>query len=278
MPTETELLIEAIKSLRQEPSILRDYIYPISLSFFSAMFGGIVGYVVFHWQANDLKEREKINAANHWMLVATECFDNLVAIKNNYMENLTPNPIQRITIPYIIGNTPRVSVDVTNLAFLAMRKKTDTNKKSFEQQRLSFDNLIRIRGIFQNYNSLLDMWDQRNELARPIHQKLVSDYSIQGGFADITLDMAVQSIGAVQLAQFSDLTEKVIIQTDRLLRELNQFMFEFPDIVKEKISKKALARYYPVLKYQNTPDVLGKVLKCVPVDENALKKILGQYL
>lgn len=161
------LLGSAIKSLKQEPSG-HEYIYPITLSFFSALFGVLLGYLIVWLQEENKRIKKAIDDANFWIFAASDCFSNLSSIKHKYIDSLTDEPLQRCLIKVIPFHFPDLDVNVTNLAFIAPK----THPPNTPVGELGFDSITPINAMFRNYNILLAQWRHRNELVRPLLKKL----------------------------------------------------------------------------------------------------------
>ena len=146
MESEVERLVQAIESLRQETT--RDYVYPIAMSFFAALFGGLVALVVAQLQEKKRSKQEKLDLANQFTLTANNCFTILAAIKGSYIDRLNDDPLQRLfRIPYIpIPNL--LETNVADLVFIVPKKMN----KAWENK--DFNNLTRIHAAIQNYNFL----------------------------------------------------------------------------------------------------------------------------
>ena len=59
MIEETELLVRAIESLRQDENLFKDYIFPIASAFFSALLGAGVAYFTLKYQEDIKIEKRK---------------------------------------------------------------------------------------------------------------------------------------------------------------------------------------------------------------------------
>jgi hypothetical protein len=92
---EIKDLIEAIESLRQESSLIKDYIYPIIISFFSAVLGAFTAYFTLRYQEDTNRERLKLDICNKWTIEIQGLFQSLISFKNNYDSPLSSNPVHR---------------------------------------------------------------------------------------------------------------------------------------------------------------------------------------
>lgn len=101
------------------------------------------------------------------MLLAEGASSSLVAIKANYHGKLGNNPFQRtLSTHSIIHSTRKLDVNLSSLSFIIPRKE---DKKS---QEIKWRQLPRIRAMIENYNFIIELWDKRSEIERPIKRKV----------------------------------------------------------------------------------------------------------
>ena len=119
MHQETELLVSAIESLKQEQNIFKDYIFPIASAFFTSLLGAFIAYLALNRQESLKLEKEKLIAANKWTLDAERARSSLISIKGNYYKQLQSHPIQRlVSIPTILLKSEPVLENYQDLAFI----------------------------------------------------------------------------------------------------------------------------------------------------------------
>lgn len=272
---DLQLLIKAIESLKPEDSLIKDYIYPIALAFVSAVMGGFIGYLGILKRAHEEDEKAKINATNKLLLEAVDCFHNLQAMKHNYQGKLTDNPVQRLLcVPPILMHHRPSNPEFAGLFYLANAKSKVLKNYTHQEIQDSFANIPRIKLIFENYNTAFEMWKTRNELARPIFEKIVSGNS-STAVANVYLDDIVRTVGHAKIAQLIDLNEKVLSITDDLLVDFMKLMTELPKISEPLISKRVMEKYGGVFKPEFSPETKATVLSRVPVNKGALNEILS---
>lgn len=270
MHNETELIVNAIESLRQEGGIFKDYIFPIASAFFTSLLGAGIAYKSFRYQEDIKIEKEKMDTANKWTLLADEARSNLISIKQNYHGNLTDNPIQRTAaIPTILFTPKSIVEDFSKLFFLVPKQPSDEYPK--------WSSIPRIRTMIHNYNYVQELWLKRNEIGRPIIEKIVQQHSNQA-YAKISREQAIECVGAANYALLVDLTEKVIPLTDDLIIELDDFLANFPVYVKTHINSERLKRYGSVLNYSNNGNqVLLAMLEKSPItDYSSVTNLFGE--
>lgn len=243
MHNETELIVNAIESLKQEGSIFKDYIFSIASAFFTSLLGAGIAYKSFRYQEDIKIEKEKMDIANKWTLLADEARSNLISIKQNYHGKLTENPIQRAAaIPTILFTAKPIVEDYSQLSFLVPKQSSDEYPK--------WSQIPRIRTMIHNYNYVQELWLKRNEIERPIREKIVQQYSTKA-FVNVSPEQIFECVGEANFALLVDLTEKVIALTDDLLVESDDFLANFSVYVKTHINSERLKRYGSVLNYSN---------------------------
>jgi len=277
LPTheDMQLLIKAIENLKAEDNLIKDYIYPIALAFVSAVMGSLFGYYVVLKREKVEVEKEKIDATNKLLLEAIDCFHDLEAIKGNYLGKLTDNPAQRLAcVPPILMHHRPSNPEFAGMFYLAKEASKIFSNRTFQETQDNFANIPRIKLVFENYNTALEMWKTRNELVLPVFEAIVSGNSATG-VANVRFEDMVRPVGHAKIAQLVDLNEKVLSLTDDLLADFMKLMMELPKISEQLISKKIMGQYGQVFKPEFSPETQATVSKRVPVNQEALSRILG---
>lgn len=272
MSPEIEPIVHAIESLRQEANPFKDYLFPIITGAFSSLLGFVVAYFTLTYQENTQTQKDRIKTINDWMLLAEGASSSLVAIKANYHGKLGNNPFQRtLSTHSIIHSTRKLDVNLSSLSFIIPRKE---DKKS---QEIKWRQLSRIRAMIENYNFIIELWDKRSEIERPIKEKLVKDYGTLA-FAEVNREQIFKSVNPSEFIVLMDLTERAIKYTDDLIIEIKDFMTEFPEIGKSFINKKSLDNYGPVITYsaEGNEKLLTLIKKSPEVDYRMLADLLGE--
>jgi hypothetical protein len=275
MQYETEQIVNAIKSLKQEESLLKDYLFPIASAFFSSMLGWVIAYKFFHYQDSIIYGKEKTNTINRLTIICNEARSTLFAIKYNYHGQLTNYPYQRATlVPEILINNNPITEDYSLLSFIAPKslsneysklsniplisrmiskivlwlKRNKQNKSSSEHPKWS--NIALVSCMISNYNTLLGLWLKRNEIKHIINNRVAELHSNKA-YTDLSIDEMIKYTGKDIVIQLIDLTERCIISTDDLIIELTDFLSHFPVLAKSKVKYKPLTHYDPILTYSN---------------------------
>lgn len=269
MHEEAKLIVQAIESLRSEPDLFKDYIFPIASAFFSAILGGAIAFLFFRHQEKISVEKCKMNTANKWTLLAEEARSNLISIKQNYHGTLTEKPIQRaLAIPSVLFSSQPVIESYADLSFIVSKAGAEKIEK--------WSQIPRIRAMIHNYNYLQELWLKRNEVERLIKEAVVTRYSNKA-YVNVTLEEVVNCVGAVQFSSLVDLTEHVVKLTDDLLVELDSFLAEFPIYAKSLINHEKIKSYGSILTYSNNGNVkLLEILKKSPqADYQSIVDLFG---
>lgn len=270
MHNEIELIVNAIESLRQEGSIFKDYIFPIASAFFTSLLGAGIAYKSFRYQEDIKIEKKKMDTANKWTLLADEARSNLISIKENYYGMLTEQPIQRtLAIPTILFTAKPIVEDYSQLSFLAPIQSNDEYPK--------WSQIPIIRTMIHNYNYVQELWLKRNEIERPVREKIMQQHSTEA-FVDVSLEQIFQCVDKANFAMLVDLTEYIISLTDDLLVELDDFLANFPVYAKTHINSEKLKRYGSVLVYSNIGNekLLAMLERSPNADYSSLTTLLGK--
>lgn len=272
MSHEIEQIVLAIESLRQEANPFKDYLFPIITGAFSSLLGFIVAYFTLRYQENIQTQKERIKVVNDWMLLVEGAITSLIAIKANYHGKLGNDPFQRtLSIHSIIHSTKKLDADLSSLSFIIPRKE---DEKSLETK---WRQLPRIRAMIENYNFIIELWNKRSEIERPIKEKLVKEYGTLA-FAVVDKEQIFKCINPAEFIVLMDLTERAVKYTDDLIVEMNDFMTEFPEIGKSFVSKKSLRNYGPVIIYSSEDNerLLNIIKKSPEVNYQILAELLGE--
>jgi len=131
--------------------------------------------------------------------------------------------------------------------------------------------------MVNNYNYLIDLWEQRNSIERPIKEKLMAKFTNQG-YLTLSEQEAIQVIGPAKMVLLIDLTERVVKFTDDLLIEINDFLINFPVYAKSRIKTKKLKRFGSVITYSNNGNelLLAMLAKTPEPDFKSVEALFGE--
>lgn len=272
MSHEIETLVQAIESLRQEANPFKDYLFPVIGGAFSALLGFAVAYFTLRYQENTQTQKDKINNINDWMLLADGAIASLITIKSTYHGKLENNPFQRtLSIRSMLQSKKRLDKNLSSLSFIIPREE---DKKS---QEVKWRQLPKIRAMIENYNYVIELWNKRSEIERPITERIVQDYGTLG-FVNVTREQIFKSVNPSEFITLIDLTEKAIKLTDDLIIELQDFMMDFPEIGKSLINEKYLKKFgfIIILSTETNAKIFSFIDKSPEVDYKILAELFGQ--
>lgn len=272
MSPEIEAVVSAIKSLKQETSYFRDYLFPIASAFFSSILGAGIAYFVLRYQEDIQIEKEKMNSANKWTLLVEQARSNLIAIKNNYHGKLSDIPFQRLaTIPTVLFHASPINESYQNLSFIAPKAGVTSIKYN------KWSQIPRINAMISNYNYLLRLWEQRNNVYRPVIEEIIIRNS-NNALINLSQEQAISLVGAAKISQLIDITEIVLKLTDDLIIEFTDFLTEFPKYAKQIIRVKRLKRYGSVLTYLTEENslLLAQIEKTPKVNFETVLDLFGK--
>lgn len=255
MTPDAVLIAKAILTLKADVDYTKDYVFPITLSFLSALMGGLTAYYINNRQEKIKIESEKFNSANALMMVSFQIINTLVAIKGNYIGLQSRNPLFRaLAINEILFNAGEVNFDISRLSFI---KKIPTANKSLcerlvffikykmlkyelvmpqdEEISKTWRNIARIDAFLFNYNFVLKSLLIRNQLDSDLRRRLSKIASKDSPVLEIELDKIKKEIGVSVLSKYIDLTENVVSLIDHLIREIDSFIMDFPQIAEGNI-------------------------------------------
>lgn len=272
MEEDVKNIVEAIVSLRQKSNVFKDYMFPIVSSFFSALLGAGVAFITVRHQENIQLEKHKMIMANKWIILVQNAFATLITLKTNYYQGLSKNTFHRaITVPAIRYIRKPIQEEVSGLSFIVPKEDVSDLVDTKWRQ------LPRIHAMIENYNFILDIWDERNKIVTPIKEKIMEDYATKA-FVDVNQDLVIQSVGTIKYSGLVEITERCIKLTDDLIIELYDFLQNFPEIAKSLIQTKTLKRYGTVLTYViEENSTASEILVRMPeVDYEALSELFGK--
>ncbi|CZY06084.1 hypothetical protein [Enterobacter hormaechei] len=278
MSPDAILLAKAIVSLQPSSDYMKDYIFPITLAFFSALLGGMSAIYINRKQ--DLKNITKDNfvAANETFVKAHGCLNNLIAIKANYKHITFDEPLYRaLAYPTMLVKKDEVIFNPSTLYFI---RPIPTANKPFPQNLIwhikhrilnmevpspppeellyTWRNVVRISSMFGNYNQIMEFLVTRNELSQLAKEKAreLGDMSEQQTLLELP-----KHLGRPLCGGLIDVTEQAIALTDHVIIELHKFMMEFPAIASSNIELKRIREWGGLPTYTNQQPLFLETIK-----------------
>lgn len=278
MTHNAEVIATAIAALKPTPDYLKDYVVPFIVAFFSALFGGMTAIYINRQQEIKTVNKNNYILACQILMMAQECLSNLVAIKSNYADIESDEPLVRAgKFPTILSKLEDVAFNSHTLYFI---RSTPTANKSYFQKlmwifnhkilnqkvaqpsaldiRKSWRNILRISAMFSNYNQVMGFIRFRNDMNEKIKQKLSSNHGIMHTYS---VEEVSQILGKDLCCGFVHLTESIIAITDYLMVELNDFLKEFPVIAESNIELSRIKEWGRMPTYVNSQEAFLKLME-----------------
>ena len=192
-----------------------------------------------------------------------------MATKQNYHGKLTEYPIQRVfAIPTVLFTANPIVENYSQLSFLVPKLSSEEYPK--------WSQIPRIRTMIHNYNYVQELWLKRNEIERPIKEKVVQQDTTRA-FVNVSLEQIFECVGVASIASLVDLTERVVTLTDDLIVELDDFLINFPVYAKTRINSERLKRYGTVLTCSNNGNekLLAMLKKSPNTDYSSVTDLFG---
>lgn len=268
--SEEQLIAEAILQLKQESNVIKDYIFPIAMALFSSFIGACIGYFIYLRQDKLASEKRKLDVLNKWILVADEIHQSLLALKFNYYGRLTSHPYQRfLAIPSIIGTNKKYQFDYYELAFITDFK---SNNKWL--------NVGYLRSLFANYETLLSMWEIRNEFNEKVRIQFLNSRIENKAYVDLDDAEIELYIDQGDLSFLIDITERCLRLTDDLITEFYNFFNEFPHAVADKVDLKLIKNYGFIIAFdmEKNKAIKPLLVDCPLPDYEKISKLLGRSI
>lgn len=294
MSHDAEIIAKAIESIRPNADYIKDYIFPVTMAFFSALLGGLSALYISKRQELKNVTKENFLAALQLYTMAHECLSDLISIKSNYQDIDSKEPLIRAgAFPTILTKLEDITYNTRTLYFIRAIPTCNKNMMqrflwtlkhkilrmkikvpSSEEIRNSWRNTVRINAMFGNYNQVMGIMRFRNSLNEEVKQKI---YEISIGLKPaIQLQEVEKALGEKLCGGYVDVTESVIALTDYVMRELYQFLCEFPSIAESNIELSRIRELgrFPV--YENTqPAFLNCMKPIIKPDYKRLAEYTG---
>lgn len=268
MSQDATIIVDAIKSLKPNADLLKDYILPIISPIFSSLMGFFIAYFTLVHQEKIKIQKSRIDDINEWTIFVHQAMSSLIGIKGNYFDDLIDNPFKRVmSVPPLIGSFNKINKNLSCLVFLAQRKNLNNINES------KWLKLPRIQAMIDNYNLLIDIWEKRSNEAQSYKQYILKNYG-----EDLTSQTVEELLMSPEFISLSVLTERAIILTDSLIIEMNDFLTNFPDVAKSFIKKKYLKNYGGIIFYSSNQNkkLIKYFERSIEIDYKALSFITGK--
>ncbi|MEB4673163.1 hypothetical protein MXL54_00025 [Enterobacteriaceae bacterium G50] len=267
MNQDALLIAQSISELKQNSDVFKDYFFPIVMSFFSAFLGGVSAYYFNQRQEKNKFEKENFIVATKVLTTILSALNDLVAIKSNYHDLKSKDPIARaLAFPAVILGDSKLTIDLSSLSFIknvpTANKKTHIKfmdfilykmlrlkkiKPSSEEIQKTWRNYSRLSACVSNYNYIMELLKVRftvdNEIKARLsakHDELTSEAN--AGRMMLSSEVIRSSIDKNTFIKYIDLSEMLIALIDNVLKELDSFVTEFPSIAESNIELSKVGR------------------------------------
>ncbi|MBS6015044.1 MAG: hypothetical protein KIB48_12575 [Enterobacter cloacae] len=292
MSHDAELIAKAISALQPKTDYLKDYVFPISMAFFSALLGGLSALHINRRQELKNVTKENFTAATQLYTLAHECLSNLIALKSNYQDINSDEPLIRANqFPTLLSKLDDISYNTRTLYFI---RAIPTANKSLWQQftwklkhkilriqikvpssaelRNSWRNTVRIHAMFSNYNQVMELMRFRNTLNEQVKHTMAQNCSEP----NVPVEMVQKILGEKLTGEYVDVTESTIALTDYVIAEMYHFLREFPAIAESNLELSRIREMGRFLVYENTQEAFLECLKPImKPDYKTLAKYTG---
>ncbi|WLS81251.1 hypothetical protein Q3V30_22575 (plasmid) [Erwinia pyri] len=300
MDKESLLLVKSIIEANQQENPFKDYLFPVAISFFSAIMGGFIAMRINNKQEVNKSEKEKFNNSMRLMFLVIESLNNLVTIKANYRHIDTGNPYLRFwEFPEILFKASRLTMDLSDFSFIKEVQtcnfsrhekikrfiiyrvfRKEVKKPSKLELGKSWRNLSRLSAMISNYNTIIYQIDKRNVMDDEARKKAHDYIKNKQSTNSISFEAVLQScLSDKEILQLIDLTELTISLVDHVIREMDSFVRAFPDIAESNIDTSKLMSGKNVIRYNNDRQVYTDTLiKTIEPDFQLLSSMFGDDL
>ncbi|HID9654545.1 TPA: hypothetical protein ACXJN2_001587 [Serratia marcescens] len=275
MNQSTDAIVRAIESLRPTADYVKDYIFPVTLAFGSALLGGLSAVYINKKQDQQKVTRDNLVTSIELVALAQDCLSSLVSIKTNYLNIDSDDPLTRArNFPTIISTFEEVKFNTGSLYFI--RPIPTENKKILEsiiwitkyrilrmkvkippaeKLRRTWRNSVRIGAMFGNYNQVMGLLAYRNRVSEEV-KEIVSSHK-----DGIKPDDAQEILGDKLCGGYVDITQSCVSLIDHLIIEFHHFLLEFPSIATSNIKLSRVREWGGVPSYENKQEAYLNCLK-----------------
>lgn len=285
MSHDAEIIANAIAALKPTPDYLKDYIFPISMAFFSALLGGLSALHINRRQELKNVTKENFIAANQLYTLAQGCLSVLISIKDSYQQDIkTDEPLARAAaFPTVYVKLDDITFNTQTLYFIRPAPTANMNfpwklkhkylkivikQPSHEELRISWRNTVRINNMFYNYNHVMGLIRARNPVNEDVKHKV--SQGRPGLLKGVSLAEVQKALGEHICGHYVEITEAIITTIDYVISELHLFLVEFPAIAESNIELSRIREMGRFPKYENKQESFLQSL--IPIMKPDYKK------
>ncbi|HGG9147933.1 TPA: hypothetical protein ACJJYF_001439 [Enterobacter cloacae] len=250
----------AILSLKQDSDWFKDYIFPISMSFFSALMGGVSAYYFTKRHETSKEEVANCRVANKLILKVLESLTLLNSLKSSYINIEESHPIIRAMriVPFKYDIKP-MEFDLSLLSFIKdvptanrsrMQRVRDfinlkvlgqeVERPSLEEIQNSWRNIKRISNFLINYKCAIELIESRFNMDTQLRGMIEPHYNYFKQSGDDT--MILNAVPNDLFARYLYETEQLLSLIGHLIVEFYSFAHEFPSVAESNIELSCLGR------------------------------------
>ncbi|MGG2078222.1 hypothetical protein [Lelliottia nimipressuralis] len=250
----------AILSLKQDSDWFKDYIFPITMSFFSAFMGGVSAYYFTKRHEISTEEVANCKVANKLILKVLEASTLLNSFKSSYIHIEESHPIIRaMRISPLKYDIKPIDFDLSLLSFIKdvptanrsrMKRVRDfinfkilgheIERPSPEKVQNTWRNIKRISNFLINYKCVVELIESRFNMdvqLRGIVEPHYNHFKKSGDDTNI-----LNAVPNDLFARYLYETEQLLSLIDHLIVEFYSFAHEFPSIAESNIELSCLGR------------------------------------
>lgn len=252
-----------------ETNFFKDYFMPVFVVILSAITAYIIAIKGYKFQDASRNERIKVDALNEVILQMQNMQANLIAVKQNYCNQLPAHPLQRaLAVPTIPIQIDKVTFKSHSLAQLLYARNVDIEKYPWM-------NIASFVATYGNYNQLFELLNLRNQLSEDARNTLAPLLGTADAHGGVKMSDIWITLGELKAMRLVDLTEKMIVMVDDLIITINDFLHNFPQKASEPLKKKYLNNYIYLKGYMNESQSFKQALKrCERADLEPFARIM----
>ncbi|HHI1837657.1 hypothetical protein D1174_04315 [Enterobacter cloacae] len=300
MNQDALIIAKSILELKQDNDLIKDYLFPFFISFFSALLGAGVAYYFNKRQESFRIERERFDLANKIISDVLSGLHCLVSVKSNYIGIRGKEPFQRaFEVPIMIMNEKLLEIDISKYYFIGRKQTCNFTFKQRVAQWINYKviglqpfipdnveigkswrNLLRLSACISNYNYISAIIDKRNLIDEDI-KKDIQSACVRFGInpREVSGEFILENVSQAKLIPYIHITEMLIALLDHVLREMDSFVSEFPEIAESNIEMKMIGPKAKVARIENDrPAYLASLIPIRQPDFNKLSLIIGKDL
>lgn len=252
-----------------QTNLFKDYVMPVFVVILSAITAYLIAIRGYRFQEASRNERAKADSLNTITLQMQNMQSNLIAIKQNYCEDIEFHPMQRAL------NVPTMPIRIETVNFKSNELVQLLHASNVDIEKYPWMNMASFVATYSNYNMFIEILNLRNKLDEEVKRQVASLLPSAGPRGEIKTNDIMKLLEESLVMKYVDLTEKLITLVDDLLLTINDFLINFPKKASEPLKKKYLNNYVYLQSYINqSPAYEKSLIRCKEVDIITLARIM----